>query len=339
MAVSRRLRFEVLRRDNYTCRYCGASAPDAKLTVDHVNPSALGGEDHPENLVTACAACNGGKSSISPDAKIVADVAADAFRWSSAIRVAADQMLTDLDQRNGIRNAFDEAWSKWNYGPDSDRKPIPRPDGWERSVDSFIAAGLPMPILVDCIGKAMANKKLSVDAIFRYMCGIAWKKVAELQATARGHLAAETQTDDGHAEGYELMYRELIASIFGVLPFGPDSPEDVRALASLQQKSLEEYDEPVILDTEGLAAAELISRHCDLIYEARTIEQKLLSDLPAEVLEDLHGQAHGLHDWPEELFPIGDRRLFREFITARMASLHLFPELRVEAWDEQEASK
>ena len=29
MAVSKRLRYEILRRDNHTCRYCGASAPDA----------------------------------------------------------------------------------------------------------------------------------------------------------------------------------------------------------------------------------------------------------------------------------------------------------------------
>ena len=38
MAVSKRTRYEVLRRDNHACRYCGASAPDAKLTVDHVLP-------------------------------------------------------------------------------------------------------------------------------------------------------------------------------------------------------------------------------------------------------------------------------------------------------------
>lgn len=38
MAVSKRTRFEVLRRDDHTCRYCGQSAPDVKLTVDHVLP-------------------------------------------------------------------------------------------------------------------------------------------------------------------------------------------------------------------------------------------------------------------------------------------------------------
>lgn len=83
MAVSKRLRYEVLRRDNHACRYCGRSAPDVALTVDHVVPVALGGSDDPGNLVTACRDCNSGKSASSPDAPIVANVADDALRWGS----------------------------------------------------------------------------------------------------------------------------------------------------------------------------------------------------------------------------------------------------------------
>ncbi len=47
---------EVLRRDNYTCQYCGQRA--ASLTVDHIFPRRLGGEHSWENLVAACPACN-----------------------------------------------------------------------------------------------------------------------------------------------------------------------------------------------------------------------------------------------------------------------------------------
>lgn len=47
---------EVLRRDNYTCQYCGKSAPN--LTIDHVVPRHLGGLHVWENLVAACPACN-----------------------------------------------------------------------------------------------------------------------------------------------------------------------------------------------------------------------------------------------------------------------------------------
>lgn len=57
-----RLRFDILARDNFTCRYCGRSAPDVALNVDHVFPVAKGGTNDPDNLVTACFECNNGKA-------------------------------------------------------------------------------------------------------------------------------------------------------------------------------------------------------------------------------------------------------------------------------------
>lgn len=47
---------EVLRRDNYTCQYCGRHVP--YLTIDHVMPRRLGGQHSWENLVAACPSCN-----------------------------------------------------------------------------------------------------------------------------------------------------------------------------------------------------------------------------------------------------------------------------------------
>jgi hypothetical protein len=57
-----RLRYEVLRRDSYTCQYCGRKAPLVQLHVDHVIPWSIVKEHKIENLVTACAECNLGKS-------------------------------------------------------------------------------------------------------------------------------------------------------------------------------------------------------------------------------------------------------------------------------------
>jgi 5-methylcytosine-specific restriction endonuclease McrA len=47
---------EILRRDNYTCQYCGQRS--AHLTIDHVNPRRLGGAHEWLNVVAACPACN-----------------------------------------------------------------------------------------------------------------------------------------------------------------------------------------------------------------------------------------------------------------------------------------
>lgn len=56
-----KLRFSVLHRDNFTCQYCGRSAPTVKLVVDHVIPVSSGGLTVESNLKTACEECNLGK--------------------------------------------------------------------------------------------------------------------------------------------------------------------------------------------------------------------------------------------------------------------------------------
>lgn len=57
------LRFEILRRDNWTCGYCGRHAPEVRLQVDHIKSRANGGTDDPANLITSCSDCNAGKGS------------------------------------------------------------------------------------------------------------------------------------------------------------------------------------------------------------------------------------------------------------------------------------
>lgn len=59
--ISKTLRFEVFKRDKFTCQYCGAIGGQVLLHCDHVVPVAEGGETTLLNLITACAACNLGK--------------------------------------------------------------------------------------------------------------------------------------------------------------------------------------------------------------------------------------------------------------------------------------
>lgn len=59
--ISKTVRFEVFKRDSFQCQYCGASAPDVLLQIDHIKPIARGGTNEITNLITACAGCNAGK--------------------------------------------------------------------------------------------------------------------------------------------------------------------------------------------------------------------------------------------------------------------------------------
>ena len=62
--ISPKIRFEVFKRDHFTCRYCGRTTPQVILEIDHIVPVAEGGTDDTENLVTACYECNRGKGAI-----------------------------------------------------------------------------------------------------------------------------------------------------------------------------------------------------------------------------------------------------------------------------------
>ncbi len=62
---SLKLRWKVLKHDNFKCRVCGSSpaiTPGVVLHVDHITPWSKGGETIFENLQTLCSTCNLGKS-------------------------------------------------------------------------------------------------------------------------------------------------------------------------------------------------------------------------------------------------------------------------------------
>lgn len=61
-STGKRLRFEVFKRDSFTCQYCGSKPPDVVLEIDHIDPVANGGDNSELNLITACENCNAGKA-------------------------------------------------------------------------------------------------------------------------------------------------------------------------------------------------------------------------------------------------------------------------------------
>lgn len=54
-------------RDRNQCQYCGRHFSTSELSIDHVIPRALGGQDTWENLVCACVKCNARKGGRTPD--------------------------------------------------------------------------------------------------------------------------------------------------------------------------------------------------------------------------------------------------------------------------------
>ena len=296
MAVSKRLRYEVFRRDNHACRYCGATAPDVKLTIDHVVPKALGGSDtDPANLVTACEPCNAGKTSTNPDAPLVADVAQDALRWAKALTQSAEVMLAEQDRFSEVHDQFDAWWTAWTCG--ADKSEIPRPPDWKRTVDTFMATGLPLPILKGCLEKAMGTPKVIPAETFRYMCGIAWKKVTELQEGAQAIASGGTP----RATTSRLADT---SSESGRLNFAQELLEDVSQeerdyfLANADMTGYPDEGEPPQTESQLACSAVtymLNSVRCEWDYLASKVEE-VLRDLPDGIGErafETHGKVIG----------------------------------------------
>lgn len=185
MAISQRMRFEVLRRDNFTCRYCRST--DNELTVDHVTPVTLGGTDELTNLVAACRHCNAGKSSTVLEAEKVADVSADALRWAKAMAEAAAEREGTAVPSDLLGDFYDH-WD--SFGPANEL-----PDGWQSSVARFAENGMTLVLLKDAASTALGRDYVAPWHKFRYFCGICWKVVGELREAAEAKLAAEAVLD------------------------------------------------------------------------------------------------------------------------------------------------
>jgi HNH endonuclease len=99
-AMSKTLRFEVFKRDLFTCQYCGAHPPEAVLQVDHIVAVANGGTNKQDNLVTSCQPCNIGKgvrdlmvapTSLADKAKLVAEREAQLIGYHEILQSKLDR--------------------------------------------------------------------------------------------------------------------------------------------------------------------------------------------------------------------------------------------------------
>ncbi len=214
--ISKRLRFEILRRDNHTCRYCGALAVETSLVVDHVIPVALGGTTDPSNLAAACVDCNIGKASTSPDAAVVTAVNEAAQEWVHALRKAVENQRAryievrraDETQRlemqkrvkgccEVVRNNWpdehtfetmkqialdcgDESWALvW-----SDTELLP--DGWTETVRRVVHRGLMEADIQQACSEALTRPKITDR--YRYFCGVCWSMLRQREQEATREL-------------------------------------------------------------------------------------------------------------------------------------------------------
>lgn len=218
MTVSKRARFEVLRRDGHACQYCGRLAPDVILHIDHVEPVALGGSDDPSNLVTACKDCNSGKASISPDAPFVQAVGAKAAAYALGMVDKMTRFRNSIQQGDDYVVEFEDNWNAYTYTATGKHAALP--DDYELSLHRWFNMGIPSRLVSMAIKRAMTvSNKRGATPEFSYLCGIIWNQInaQEIDYSVNEKSAAvytKLEADEIRVEGYEAGFEAASAGTY-----------------------------------------------------------------------------------------------------------------------------
>lgn len=170
-AISKKTRFEVFKRDSFTCQYCGCHPPSVVLHIDHIIPVKEGGNNHQDNLITACQPCNLGKAanSLTNIPRSLADKAKDTKEREEQIKGYSEIMLLMYarieDETFMVMERLYPKETSYN-----------RQDF--RSVSSFIEK-IGIAECLDAAEITLANAGRYRDAgrFFKYFCGVCWNKV------------------------------------------------------------------------------------------------------------------------------------------------------------------
>jgi len=172
-ALSKRVRFEVFKRDRFCCAYCGAHPPDVILHVDHVHPVAEGGSNDIDNLVTSCAPCNSGKGAklLSSVPQSLAERAAEISEREAQIRgyvevmdAARERLERDV---NRVAFVFEGFWNDGYTLSDSARMSV------RRFIDELGVHEVIEAAEIACTARVTEAK------VFRYFCGVCWRRIRE----------------------------------------------------------------------------------------------------------------------------------------------------------------
>jgi hypothetical protein len=167
--LGKKARFDLFKRDDFTCQYCGQKPPAVVLEIDHVIAVANGGSSEEHNLITACFDCNRGKGAgtlqcvpidLARKAEMIEERASQVRAYEAVLR---KQRRTKERQIEDVCDTFVLITKGWTLSDDG-----------RRSVGYFLDK-LP-PSEVDEAMRLACSRKEPRQA-FKYFCGICWKKI------------------------------------------------------------------------------------------------------------------------------------------------------------------
>jgi hypothetical protein len=171
-SISLKKRFEVFKRDSFTCQYCSSKPPLVPLEVDHILPICKGGKNDIDNLITACFDCNRGKGGI--ELNNVPETIVIKIERMALAKKQYKQYLTLLKNQKKIIdsdiNQVVNVYECFFLGYTLTEK-------FKISIKNFISK-LDVYDVIDSMEKSCTRVNDKDDAI-KYFCGICWNKIKE----------------------------------------------------------------------------------------------------------------------------------------------------------------
>lgn len=175
-AISATNRFEVFKRDGFACQYCGGHPPDVLLHVDHILAVAKGGDNQPDNLITACENCNRGKGA--RDLNIAPQSLKDK---AALIRKKEEQLLGYQQIMEAARDRLEA--EIWRIANELCLVRNQRMDTSQfYSIKRFVER-LGLHEVLDAAGIAMSRSISNDYNRFKYFCAVCWNKIKRAEGT------------------------------------------------------------------------------------------------------------------------------------------------------------
>lgn len=168
-SLSKKVRFDVFKRDAFTCQYCGRTPPIVVLEADHIIPVSKKGTNSIDNLITSCFDCNRGK----------ADVELTSLPQTTVDKMALlkEREMQYKEYQKLLKQINNRLWQEvelvdgivTNFFPDmccNERfKSV--------SIKMFINK-LGFMEVANAMGNACAKKCYDLEQALKYFCGICW---------------------------------------------------------------------------------------------------------------------------------------------------------------------
>lgn len=176
-AIGPKKRFEIFKRDLFTCQYCGRTPPQVVLEVDHVVPVVEGGTNTEVNLLTSCWECNSGKggTSLEQITQPIEQRLEIAKEKKKQVKAFEAWQIKQREEHDRNAGNIGEYFLVTIWGDEYKGRTVD--DDKQRSIRRFLKDMSTTDLMEAIDITAGLCRNASYEQTFRYLCGVCWRRI------------------------------------------------------------------------------------------------------------------------------------------------------------------